>query len=52
MAEDNAPSLNVQAAKLEIGMPTALIAQVERSGKIQPILTLTSPIPEERLVRT
>lgn len=52
LAEDIAPSLTVQAAKLEIGMPAALIAQVERSGKIQPILTLTSPIPEERLVRT
>jgi Cu(I)/Ag(I) efflux system membrane fusion protein len=26
------------------GMPTALIAQVERSGKVQPNLTLTSPI--------
>ncbi|MGH8433645.1 MAG: efflux RND transporter periplasmic adaptor subunit [Pseudomonas sp.] len=26
------------------GMPAALIAQVERSGKPQPILTLTSPI--------
>ncbi|AIG01545.1 heavy metal efflux pump membrane fusion protein CusB [Pseudomonas fluorescens] len=26
------------------GMPTALIAQVERSGKVQPSLTLTSPI--------
>lgn len=26
------------------GMPAALIAQVERSGKIQPNLTLTSPI--------
>ena len=26
------------------GMPTALITQVERSGKIQPNLTLTSPI--------
>jgi Cu(I)/Ag(I) efflux system membrane fusion protein len=26
------------------GMPPALIAQVERSGKVQPYLTLTSPI--------
>ena len=26
------------------GMPTALITQVERSGKVQPNLTLTSPI--------
>ena len=26
------------------GMPATLIAQVERSGKVQPILTLTSPI--------
>ncbi|QLL15975.1 efflux RND transporter periplasmic adaptor subunit [Pseudomonas chlororaphis] len=26
------------------GMPTALIAQVERSGKVQPNLTLSSPI--------
>ncbi|AWY44259.1 efflux RND transporter periplasmic adaptor subunit [Pseudomonas putida] len=26
------------------GMPAALIAQVERSGKVQPYLTLTSPI--------
>jgi Cu(I)/Ag(I) efflux system membrane fusion protein len=26
------------------GMPQALIAQVERSGKVQPYLTLTSPI--------
>jgi Cu(I)/Ag(I) efflux system membrane fusion protein len=26
------------------GMPTALIAQVERGGKVQPYLTLTSPI--------
>ncbi|WP_028623762.1 efflux RND transporter periplasmic adaptor subunit [Pseudomonas sp. Ant30-3] len=26
------------------GMPTTLIAQVERSGKTQPVLTLTSPI--------
>ncbi|MFJ4440752.1 efflux RND transporter periplasmic adaptor subunit [Pseudomonas sp. NPDC089422] len=26
------------------GMPPALIAQVERSGKVQPILTITNPI--------
>ena len=26
------------------GMPSALIAQVERSGKVQPVLTITSPV--------
>lgn len=26
------------------GMPSALIAQVERSGKVQPVLTVTSPV--------
>lgn len=26
------------------GMPPALIAQVERSGKVQPVLTVTSPV--------
>ncbi|MCM2319781.1 MAG: efflux RND transporter periplasmic adaptor subunit [Pseudomonas sp.] len=37
------------------GMPAALIGQVERSGKAQPILTLTSPIGgvlQELTVRT
>lgn len=37
------------------GMPASLIAQVERSGKVQPILTLTSPtagVLQELSVRT
>ncbi|ETD37899.1 efflux RND transporter periplasmic adaptor subunit [Pseudomonas chlororaphis] len=43
-ASGDAALLAAPPPRVLSGMPAALIAQVERSGKVQPNLTLTSPI--------
>jgi Cu(I)/Ag(I) efflux system membrane fusion protein len=44
-AQGDAALLSAARQRLRLtGMPPALIAQVERSGKVQPLLTLTSPM--------